>query len=277
MGGTGPSMEPMKLTPLNQATRHLPAGSVFLLMALFAHAPLQAADTDAQIEAAAKSTYVFKTFLIDDAIRTESKEGVVTLTGTVHEESHKQLAQETVAGLAGVTSVINQIEVKDSPPEQSDTWLYLKVKGTLAYHSSVSGYNTQVELKQGVVTLKGEATSEAQKELTTEYAKDVDGIKEVKNEMTVAAVAADKPITTASLAAMIDDASISAQVRMALMSHRSTSAFKTSVATLEGVVTVGGSAKNAAEKDLVTKLVTDINGVKSVVNNMVVEPVVSTN
>jgi osmotically-inducible protein OsmY len=64
---------------------------------------------------------------------------------------------------------------------------------------------------------------------------------------------------------------------MALMSHRSTSAFKTSVATLEGVVTVGGSAKNAAEKDLVTKLVTDINGVKSVVNNMVVEPVVSSN
>ncbi|HBJ84333.1 MAG TPA: transport-associated protein [Verrucomicrobiales bacterium] len=245
-------------------------------MALFAHAPLQAAEVDTQIEAAAQSSYVFKTFLIDDAIRTESKEGVVTLTGTVHEESHKQLAQETVAGLPGVISVNNQIEVKDSPPEHSDTWLYLKVKGTLAYHSSVSGYNTQVELKQGVVTLKGEATSEAQKELTTEYAKDVEGIKEVKNEMTVAVVA-DKPAATLPLATLIDDASISAQVRMALMSHRSTSAFKTSVATLEGVVTVGGSAKNAAEKDLVTKLVTDINGVKSVVNNMVVEPVVSAN
>jgi osmotically-inducible protein OsmY len=245
---------------------------MLLLMSLLIHAPLQAAETDAQIEAAAKSTYVFKTFLIDDAIRTESKEGVVTLTGTVHEESHKQLAQETISGLAGVISVSNQIEVKDSPPEHSDTWLYLKVKSTLAYHSSVSGYNTQVELKQGVVTLKGEATSEAQKELTTEYAKDVEGVKEV----TVAAVA-DKPTVKPDLATLIDDASISAQVRMALMSHRSTSAFKTSVATLEGVVTVGGSAKNAAEKDLVTKLVTDINGVKSVVNNMVVEPLVSTN
>ena len=266
----------MKPIPPPRVTHHLPTGSMLLLMSLLIHAPLHAAETDAQIEAAAKSTYVFKTFLIDDAIRTESKEGVVTLTGTVHEESHKQLAQETISGLAGVISVNNQIEVKDSPPEHSDTWLYLKVKSTLAYHSSVSGYNTQVELKQGVVTLKGEATSEAQKELTTEYAKDVEGVKEVKNEMTVAVVA-DKPTVKPDLATLIDDASISAQVRMALMSHRSTSAFKTSVATLEGVVTVGGSAKNAAEKDLVTKLVTDINGVKSVVNNMVVEPVVSTN
>jgi osmotically-inducible protein OsmY len=266
----------MKPIPPTRVTHHLPTGSMLLLMSLLIHAPLQAAETDAQIEAAAKSTYVFKTFLIDDAIRTESKEGVVTLTGTVHEESHKQLAQETISGLPGVISVSNQIEVKDSPPEHSDTWLYLKVKSTLAYHSSVSGYNTQVELKQGVVTLKGEATSEAQKELTTEYAKDVEGVKEVRNEMTVAAVA-DKPTVKPDLATLIDDASISAQVRMALMSHRSTSAFKTSVATLEGVVTVGGSAKNAAEKDLVTKLVTDINGVKSVVNNMVVEPVVSTN
>jgi len=73
------------------------------------------------------------------------------------------------------------------------------------------------------------------------------------------------------MAVMIDDASISAQVRGALFMYRSTSAFKTSVSTSDGVVTVGGSAKNTAEKDLVTKIATDIHGVKSVVNNMVVE------
>jgi len=35
------------------------------------------------------------------------------------------------------------------------------------------------------VTLRGKATSEAQKDLTTEYAKGVEGVKNVKNEMTV--------------------------------------------------------------------------------------------
>jgi osmotically-inducible protein OsmY len=37
------------------------------------------------------------------------------------------------------------------------------------------------------------------------------------------------------------------------------------------VVTVGGKAKNTAEKDLVTKLVNDIYGVKTVRNRMVIE------
>jgi len=237
-----------------------------LCFALFAYAPLHASEMDSQIEAAAQNSYVFKNFLKDDAIKTASKEGVVTLTGIVHDDSHKQLAQDTVTGLPGVKSVTNQIEVKESPPASSDTWLYLKVKSALAFHRSVSSYNTQVELKEGVVTLTGDATSQAQKDLTTEYAQDVEGVKEVKNQMTVTS----KP-QTPTLEEIIDDASINAQVRMALLTHRSTSAFRTLVATTDGVVMVGGFAKNTAEIDLVTKLVTDIHGVKSVVNNMVVE------
>jgi osmotically-inducible protein OsmY len=62
-----------------------------------------------------------------------------------------------------------------------------------------------------------------------------------------------------------------------LLSHRSTSVLKTKVTTNDGVVTVSGQAKNEAEKALVTKLVTDINGVQSVVNNMTIEPTVPSN
>jgi hyperosmotically inducible periplasmic protein len=54
------------------------------------------------------------------------------------------------------------------------------------------------------------------------------------------------------------------------VSHRSTSALHTKVSTTDGVVTVSGTAKNEAEKSLVTKLATDINGVTSVINNMTV-------
>jgi len=55
-----------------------------------------------------------------------------------------------------------------------------------------------------------------------------------------------------------------------LLSHHSTSALHTTVSTMDGVVTVGGIAKNDAEKSLVTKLATDINGVTSVINNMTI-------
>jgi hypothetical protein len=68
----------------------------------------------------------------------------------------------------------------------------------------------------------------------------------------------------------IDDASITAQVKASLLAHHSTSALKTKVETTGGVVTLTGVAENSAQKSLVTKLVTDIDGVTSVVNNMTV-------
>ncbi|MDB6015694.1 MAG: transport-associated protein [Pedosphaera sp.] len=231
--------------------------------------PLHATETDERIEAAAPKSYVFKTYLADDSIKTESKNGAVTLTGTVAEASHKSLAEDTVENLPGVISVDNQLKIKgESPAEHSDGWLSTKVKSALLFHRNVSATGTDVDVKDGVVTLHGEASSMAQKELTTEYARDVEGVKAVKNEMTVAVTKA-KAMET--LGMKIDDASISAQVKSALASHWSTSAIKTTVHTTDGVVTVGGVAKNAAERSLVTKLATDINGVSKVINNMTVE------
>ena len=58
---------------------------------------------------------------------------------------------------------------------------------------------------------------------------------------------------------------------MTLLFHRGTRVLKTQVKTNDGVVTLSGMAKNAAEKDLVTKLVQDINGVKKVKNQMTIE------
>jgi osmotically-inducible protein OsmY len=231
--------------------------------------PVYASKTDDRIESSAKKSYVFKTYLKDDDIKIQSKDGVVTLTGSVSEESHKSLAQETVANLPGVKSVDNRLEVKgERPAENSDTWVHMKVKTALLYHRSVSGFKSEVNVKDGIVTLRGEATSQAQKDLTTEYAKDVEGVKEVKNEMTVAKTSV-KPAKT--VGEKVDDASITAQVKMTLLSHRSTSALNTKVKTKDGVVTLGGKAKNAAEKELATKFANDVKGVKRVNNQMTIE------
>ncbi|HZQ47783.1 MAG TPA: BON domain-containing protein [Verrucomicrobiae bacterium] len=236
---------------------------------------VRASEMDNRIEASARKSYVFKTYLKHDSIKTESSHGAVTLTGTVAEESHKSLAEDTVAGLPGVKSVDNQLTIKgESPAEHSDGWIGHKVKLTLLFHRHVRATKTGVDVKDGIVTLSGEASSAAQKELTTEYATDVEGVKEVKNEMTVAETQATAEQTTAE---KIDDASITAEVKSSLRSHRSTSALKTKVETTEGVVTVTGIAKNAAEKSLVTKLATDIDGVNSVVNNMTIAVPLATN
>jgi len=234
-------------------------------------APVVHAETsmDSRIESSAKQSYVFKTYLQNDDIKIQSKNGAVTLTGVVSENFHKSLALETVTGLPGVKSVENKLEVKDaSPTANSDAWLRDKVKVALLFHRSVSATKTEVEVKNGIVTLRGVAASQSQRELTTEYAGDVEGIKSVNNEMTVSE-SSEKASRT--VGEKIDDASITAQVNMTLLNHRSTSVLNTTVKTKRGVVTVGGKARDAAEKDLVTKLVADINGVKSVMNRMTIK------
>jgi len=245
-----------------------------LLMAagalLVASAPLHASDTDSRIESSAAKSYVFKTYLKDDSIKTESKSGIVTLTGTVADASHKSMAEDTVASLPGVVSVDNQLLINgEQPAEHSDTWIGWKVKSALLFHRNVSATGTTVYVKDGVVTLQGEASSQAEKELTTEYARDVDNVKEVNNNMTIAQAPATPDATIGD---KIDDASITAEVKSSLMSHHSTSALRTSVSTTDGVVTVSGIAANAAEVSLVSKLAADINGVTSVVNNMTIAP-----
>jgi hyperosmotically inducible periplasmic protein len=242
---------------------------------LITSSPLRAADTDSRIESSAAKSYTFKTYLKDDSIKTVSKDGAVTLTGTVADASHKSMAEDTVASLPGVMSVDNQLVVNGmQPAEHSDAWITTKVKTALLFHRNVSGTGTTVYTKDGIVTLQGEASSLAQKELTTEYAKDIDNVKSVNNEMTIAKMPA---APDATMGDKIDDASITAEVKSSLLSHRSTSAMHTTVSTADGVVTVSGIAKNDAEKSLVTKLATDINGVTSVINNMTVAVPVAAN
>lgn len=231
--------------------------------------PAQASQPDSRIEATAKDSYNFKTYLKNDDIKVASSNGVVTLTGTVATEYHKTLAEETVAGLPGVKSVSNQLSlVGDQPAEHSDGWITLKVKTALAFHRNVSATGTEVATQNGVVTLRGEADSEAQKQLTAEYVNDIDGVTQVRNEMTVQKPAKPAPRTVGE---KVDDASITAQVKTTLLFHKSTHAMATKVTTKDGVVTLHGEAQNAAEKDLVGKLTEDIKGVKHVNNKMSVQ------
>jgi hyperosmotically inducible periplasmic protein len=215
------------------------------------------------------------------------------------------LAQVTVEGLPGVKSVDNQLKLKDEPGAGSpDVLISARVKLVLLSNRNLSAGKTDVQVKDGIVTLSGEAENQAQIDLTTEYIRDVEGVKDVKNDMTVSppektmgekagdvgkkigdtASGVSKKIgdtagdvgnkignTAGDVGEWIDDTSITALVKATLLYHRSTSGINTKVETTEGVVKLSGSAKNASEKELATKYVEDLYGVKSVNNQMTIE------
>jgi len=232
--------------------------------------PLRASVTDDQIVSSAQNTYVFKTYLKNDDIKIESKDGVVTLTGVVANSSLILLAEWTVAALPGVKKVDNRLTVKGAEPTaNSDAWIKDKVETTLALHRSVGDSRIEVSVFDGIVTLKGIAANQAKKELATAYTEDVEGVRNVNNEMTVSS---SYKATDNKTEAYVDDASITAQVKYTLLSHRSTSALKAKVETNNGVVTLSGKANNRAERALATLIANDVVGVKAVINLMTIEP-----
>ena len=223
-------------------------------------------ETDRKTEDAAKASYNYRTVL-ENHVAVKANDGVVTLTGTVGDRDLKALAEDTVSNLPGVTRVDNQIALDPAPAEHSDGWIAIKLRTQLLVRCIVSAANTTVRVKDGVVTLTGTANNQSQKELTGEYAREIDWVKSVKNDIVVNA----SPAPAQTMGEKIDDTSITSQVKYALLTHRATSALKTKVTTTDGVVVIAGEAANDAEKSLAGKLAGSIRGVKSVTNNMTVK------
>ncbi len=240
------------------------------LLATTSVALFASSDTDRKIEAAAKASYNYHT-LLNDQVTVKANEGIVTLTGVVADRDLKTVAEDTVSNLPGVLSVNDQITLDPALKEHSDAWIAFKLRTQLLVRSNVSMATTTVNVTDGVVTLTGTAENLAQKELTGEYAKEIDWVKSVKNELVVKA----SPAAGRTLGEKIDDASITSQVKLALLTHKSTSALKTKVTTTDGIVVISGEAANDAEKTLVGKLALSIRGVNSVTNNMTVKAAVA--
>jgi hyperosmotically inducible protein len=238
-----------------------------LALSLMAVAPaiMFANSQDSQIEDAAKASYNFHAVLMDH-VKAHSDNGVVTLTGRVEDRDQKALAEDTVRNLPGVVSVVDNIRVESEPAEHSDAWIALKIRSSLLVHANVSATDTKVDVNNGTVLLTGTVENAAQKDLTEAYAKDIDGVQSVNNQLVIK----ENPSADSSASVTMDDASITSQVKYSLLTHRSTSAIKTKVTTKDGVVMISGDAASDAEKDLVSKLASSIRGVRSVDNEMVV-------
>jgi osmotically-inducible protein OsmY len=61
----------------------------------------------------------------------------------------------------------------------------IQVRMTLLYYHSISALHTQVEMKNGMVTLVEKARTAAEKDLLTQMVSNIHGVKIVKNQMAI--------------------------------------------------------------------------------------------
>ena len=75
-----------------------------------------------------------------------------------------------------------------------------------------------------------------------------------------------------SAGAYVDDATITTQIKSRMLENPAVSGTSISVETLNGTVMLSGFAKNANEKTTAERIARDVNGVKSVKNEIAVRP-----
>jgi len=166
-------------------------------------------------------------------IDVETVDGVVSLTGTADNVLAKRRAVRIAESVKGVRSVIDRVTVL--PSGRSDTQIRSDVRGALFDNVRTEGYEVDVAVEDGVVTLTGLVDSWQEKELVERVASGVRGVLEVNNSIGVRQ-------------AERDDDEIAEDVRGALRWDRYVDLALVDVSVDDGRVILEGTVGSAAER-----------------------------
>jgi osmotically-inducible protein OsmY len=152
---------------------------------------------DASITATVKSKLLWGKNTDGMEVDVDTRMGTVTLNGSADNGASRELAGRMAENTRGVVSVDNKLVVNKAQPASNvkvepaegdtseaiaDTWITTKVKSTFMYSSNVENDDISVSTEDGNVTLTGVVGSGAERELATELAMNVRGVKSVNAE-----------------------------------------------------------------------------------------------
>jgi hyperosmotically inducible periplasmic protein len=119
-------------------------------------------------------------------IDVDTSNGVVTLSGNVPTVAEKAEAERLARNTQGVTQVINNISVERAEGANggmlSDTAILTSIKSQFATNGI---FGTNVDVKNGEVTITGEVDNALEKSKAEEIARKTSGVKSVKNQLTI--------------------------------------------------------------------------------------------
>jgi hyperosmotically inducible protein len=151
-----------------------------------------------------ETVYTLNRHLNAFAINTDVENGIVHLTGMVESDIDRDLAGEIAKGIDGVVEVQNDLKVEQSARQADDatvskdgkrsfrTWVddattTAAVKSKLVGNANTKGLQIDVDTWGDVVTLSGEVSSSEEKQLAEEIARNTGDVKDVLNQLVVAA------------------------------------------------------------------------------------------
>ena len=235
--------------------------------------------TEARQEGSVWTAFALNRHLSPFAIDVDIEHGVATLTGEVESDVERDLAEQVALGVEGVTEVDNRLQVsgeevqRQADSERSfsarinDATTTATVKSKLLWNRNTEGLDIKVSTRNGVVTLEGQAQSDAASELAERLARNTEGVRQVDNQLQVTAEAgtaarAREQVDNAGSA--ISDAWITSKVKSSFLFSSNLDGLDISVETKNGQVTLSGQVANDAEKSLAVETAENIRGVRGV-------------
>jgi osmotically-inducible protein OsmY len=150
--------------------------------------------TDPCLQAAIAALYIRSPFLSPFRIDIKVQDSVATLEGIVADAGERSLAEEIATGVDGITAVVNHIRVEPSTSAQQpvkfpldcltdDDALADRVKTQLYWNRATHGMAVKASARDGVITLRGQATDRHQAELARLITLNTCGVKQVDNRI----------------------------------------------------------------------------------------------
>jgi osmotically-inducible protein OsmY len=186
------------------------------------------------------------------------KNGVVTLSGSVDSFAKKAEALEAVHQISGVLDVADEVIVR-TWRAKADQDIAETVRLALGWDVYVPDEQIRSTVSGGWVTLEGEVDRWQQRDDAARCVERLSGVRGVTNRIEVAPP-------------KVDAAKIRSSIEGALARRAEREARHIDVAAFDGVVTLTGKVDSWAEKNAVGKLASYSPGVRTVTNNIVVDP-----
>ena len=218
-----------------------------------------AADQTGEVISDAAITSAVKSKLLGDKtvgglkIDVDTKDGVVTLSGPVHSAAERNEAVRLARTTKGVKSVTNKL-VLDTAATTGRTDKDDKLKVEIKDDTKESAAKVKEASKKAADATKRGAkkTSDAVKDTTVDVKDDTTPTLRKAGDATA-------------------DAAITSAVKTKFLADTLVAGLKIDVDTKNGVVTLTGPVKSAAEKAEAVRLAKSTTGVKSVVDKLVIQ------
>jgi osmotically-inducible protein OsmY len=214
--------------------------------------------TDAQLQQDVMAELKWEPTLSAAEIGVSVKDGVVTLTGAVDGYAKKSEAEDAVKRVAGVTAVVEKIEVKypSDWAKKDDNDIAVEVINAFKWNWEVPSGKVKAKVEKGWVTLEGELAWKFQSDAAAKAVKALTGVTGVSNNV--------------KIKSPTDDVLEKADIESALERNWSVSDQEIQVKVAGHKATLTGTVDSWYQKDEASRIAWNAPGVWNVENELVV-------